>query len=71
MYNKREDSFLFQVRVKHDLHEAVMALVKETGIPAAAVMRRALENWAATGGVLPARVVRSEVGETGELRPEN
>ena len=64
MHNKREDSFLLQVRVKSDLHETVMALVRETGIPAAAVMRRALENWVAAGGVLPARVVRSESGET-------
>ena len=46
----------FRMYLNEELHDAVLKLSHDSGVPVSAVMRRALENWVATGQ-MPARVV--------------
>lgn len=55
MKDKKTGRCFLRVDLTDDLHEAVQALSRGSGVPASVVMRRALEAWVATG-VVPARV---------------
>jgi len=50
----------FRMYLNEDLHDAVLELSHNSGVPVSVVMRRALENWVATGA-LPARVAPADL----------
>ncbi len=56
MKDARTGRCFFRMYLNEELHDAVLRLSHDSGVPVSAVMRRALENWVATEK-MPARVV--------------
>lgn len=52
-----------RVEIDPQLHQAVTKMSQETGVSATFVMRRALENWVATG-IVPAHATPTSKTET-------
>ena len=59
MKDSKTGRCFFRMYLNEELHDAVLRLSHDSGVPVSAVMRRALENWVATG-TLPARVLPAD-----------
>lgn len=71
MKDKKTGRCFFRVDLSEGLHDAALRLSNDSGVPVSVVMRRALENWVATG-ILPARVAPTpqEAGHAEEAQTE-